>query len=74
MVQSKVTTELGKTEKKMKSMESQLKEIGHILTPEDLIEYLEQYDDMEIKNSMHQMPKLLHITTEHWKSESELVI
>ena len=49
MVQSKVTTELGKTEKKMKSMESQLKEIGHILTPEDLIEYLEQYDDMEIK-------------------------
>ena len=33
----------------MKSMESQLKEIGHILTPEDLIEYLEQYDDMEIK-------------------------
>ena len=49
LVQSKVTTELGKTEKKMKSMESQLKEIGHILTPEDLIEYLEQYDDMEIK-------------------------
>lgn len=49
MVQSKVTEELGKTEKKMKAMEDQLNAIGHILSPEDIMEYFAQFDDMEIK-------------------------
>ena len=48
IIESKVSEEVKKTEIKIKDMESRLSEIGHILTPEEMIDYLEQYSDAEI--------------------------
>ena len=48
IIESKVSEEVKKTEIKIKDLESRLSEIGHILTPEEMIDYLEQYSDAEI--------------------------
>ena len=49
MVKSQVADEVKKVEERAESIQKQLDEIGHILTPEDLISYYEQYSDAEIK-------------------------
>lgn len=49
MVQSRVTEEVQKTTEHVQQLEKKVSEIGHILTPEDFIRYLRQFDDMEVK-------------------------
>ena len=48
MVQSKVTEEVKKTNKQIRELEDKLSAIGHILTPEEMIEYLEQFSDTDV--------------------------
>ena len=49
MVKSQVADEVKKVEERAASIQKQLDEIGHILTPEDIISYYEQYSDAEVK-------------------------
>lgn len=49
MVKSRVTEEVKKTAEHVQYLEKKVSEIGHILTPEDFIKYLKQFDDMEVK-------------------------
>lgn len=50
MVKNKVDEEMNKNAKKINALEKQVNAIGHILTPEEMIEYYEQYyEDVEIK-------------------------
>ena len=47
-VNSRVSDEVKKTDVKIKQLEAELSKIGHILTPEEMIDYLEQYIDAKI--------------------------
>lgn len=47
-VNSRVSDEVKKTDVKIKQLEAELSKIGHILTPEEMIDYLEQYTDAKI--------------------------
>ena len=49
MVQSQVSDEVKKNSAHIEDLEKQLAEVGHILTPEDIISYYEQYSDIEAK-------------------------
>ena len=49
MVQSQVSDEVKKSSAHIEDLEKQLAEVGHILTPEDIISYYEQYSDIEAK-------------------------
>lgn len=49
MIQSQVNEEVKKTSEHIASLESQLAEIGHILTPEDLISYYKEFSDVAPK-------------------------
>lgn len=49
MVQSQVSDEVKKSSAHIEDLEKQLAEIGHILTPEDIISYYKQYSDIEAK-------------------------
>lgn len=52
MVKSRVSEESKKTESYVKKLEKSVAEIGHILTPEELIEYLKQFNsDTEYKKA-----------------------
>lgn len=48
MVQSQVAEESKKTNKKIQDLEDELTNMGHFLTPEEMIEYLKEYSDAEI--------------------------
>ena len=49
MVQSQVSDEVKKSSAHIEDLEKQLAEVGHILTPEDIISYYKQYSDIEAK-------------------------
>ena len=48
-VKSRVYEESKKTATYISGLEKQLSEMGHILTPEDMIEFLHEYSDYEVK-------------------------
>lgn len=47
MVQSKMADETQKYESHMKQLEEQLKAVGHILTPDEMVAYLKSFSDIE---------------------------
>lgn len=49
MVQSQVNEEVKKTSEYIADLEKQVSEVGHILTPEDIITYYKEYSDIETK-------------------------
>lgn len=49
MVQSQVNEEVKKTSEYIAGLEKQVAEVGHILTPEDIISYYKEYSDIDPK-------------------------
>lgn len=63
-VKSLLSEELKKSSGKIKELEGQVKEIGHILTPDDLVSFYKQYADNDVRK-LHSSTANFVVFTDH---------